>query len=132
LQTFNSIRNLCLLSLLMGTAAAAEAEPPTRFYCNLKGFTPAEREAHNLLSQELLGSARETVELENGFALRMDIQMAPIATLARWVDGERRCCPFLRFEIDKEPQDGPLWLRLTGVPWVKDFLRAVLGLGPRK
>jgi hypothetical protein len=56
----------------------------------------------------------------------------PIPTLARWVDGERRCCPFLRFEIDKEPLEGPLWLRLTGAPGVKDFLQAELGLGAKK
>jgi hypothetical protein len=132
LPLISAIRHLCLLGFLVGAVPAVAAEPPTHFYCNLKAFTPAEREVHSQLSQELLAAVRETVELENGFALRMDIQKAPLVTLARWVDGERRCCPFLRFEIAKEPQDGPVWLRLSGAPGVKDFLRAELGLGTRR
>ncbi len=124
-------RLLCLLALV-SSASAVGGEPPAHFFCNRHAFTPAEREAHGRLSQELLAAVRETVELENGFALRMDGQSATLSNLARWVDGERRCCPFLRFEIDQEPQNGPRWLRLTGAPGVKDFLRAELGIGARK
>jgi hypothetical protein len=44
--------------------------------------------------------------------------------LMRWIDLERRCCPFLRFVVEIEPDHGPTWLRLTGGPGVKDFPRA--------
>ncbi len=50
-----------------------------------------------------------------------------IVELATWIDDERRCCPFLDLAIEKEPQDGPLWLRLTGPEGVKEFLKAELG-----
>lgn len=111
------------------------AQPPSRRRISTAtwAFSPTEREAHSQLSQELLKAFLETTELENGFALRMDMQKASIPTLlAKWVDGERRCCPFLLFQIDKEPKAGPLWLRLTGATGVKDFLKAELGIGAEK
>ncbi len=129
------IGSLCLLASVL-SAPAATVEPTTHFYCNLRAFTPAEREAHGPLAQQVGGAVRELTELADGFALRIDSQQLPLATLATWVDGERRCCPFLRFDIVQEPgRDkiaGPLWLRLTGAPGVKDFLQAELGLGAKK
>jgi hypothetical protein len=36
---------------------------------------------------------------------------------------ESRCCPFIRFELEVEPDAGPVRLRLGGRPGVKQFLR---------
>jgi hypothetical protein len=36
---------------------------------------------------------------------------------------EQRCCPFMRFVIEIEPEHGPLWLRWTGPHGTKEFLR---------
>jgi hypothetical protein len=33
------------------------------------------------------------------------------------------CCPFIRFTLDIEPNEGPYWLRFTGAEGVKEFLR---------
>jgi hypothetical protein len=128
-----NLLTLVVVSQVLAAGGIAPSAPPSpRIYCNLKALTPSEREAHTKLSQELLAAVRETRELDNGFALSMDMQKAPIPSLAKWIDAERKCCPFLRLEIDKEPADGPLWLRLSGPAGAKDFLRAELGLGESK
>jgi len=38
------------------------------------------------------------------------------------VESERRCCRFLRFAIQVEPDDGPIYLELTGPPGTREFL----------
>jgi hypothetical protein len=127
-----AISALFLGMQFLAVDGAQAADQTARIYCNLKALSPAEREAHQKLSQELLAAVRETRELDEGFALSLDTHKATIPMLAQWVDAERKCCPFLRFEIDKEPAAGPLWLRLSGPAGTKDFLRSELALGDSK
>jgi len=46
----------------------------------------------------------------------------PAESLLEFIAAERRCCPFLSFEIAFEPHAGPLWLRMRGSPRVKAFI----------
>ncbi len=62
----------------------------------------------------------------DGYALRFPGEARWLATLAEFIRFERACCPFLRFELHAEQQDGPLWLRLRGPVGVKEFLAALL------
>ena len=50
-----------------------------------------------------------------------------LALIASVVDAERKCCRFLRFGIQVEPDDGPIYLDLTGPPGTREFLEGVLG-----
>jgi hypothetical protein len=43
-------------------------------------------------------------------------------TAAEWVSLERKCCPFLAFEIEQPKDQGPVWLRITGPEGVKAFI----------
>ena len=76
----------------------------------------------------VLQSARSAVvevrELENGYAYCFPAEGERLIDLARLVDLERRCCPFLRFAITVEPDDGPIWLEMTGPKGTKEFLVA--------
>jgi hypothetical protein len=47
-----------------------------------------------------------------------------LAQLAEWISFERKCCPFFKFEIELEPESGPVWLSLTGRAGVKEFILA--------
>jgi hypothetical protein len=40
---------------------------------------------------------------------------------------ERRCCPFFNLQIEAEPNDGPIWLRMTGATGAKEFIRSEIG-----
>ncbi len=100
---------------------------PQPLACNLKALTSAQRAEHAKRSLLLFSSVRERRQLANGFSFRLDSPgLLPLDEAARWIDLERRCCPFLHFGLDVDP--AATWLRLTGPPGVKEFLRAELKL----
>lgn len=117
---------LVLISLVWSGPAFTQTSSGS-FACNLRALTPDQRVAHNALTQQLRESVLERREISSGFELRVDPQRISIVGLATWVDAERRCCPFLGLAIEKEPNDGALWLRLTGRAGVKAFLLAEMG-----
>ena len=73
----------------------------------------------------VLVSNSETVE-GGASALRFPAEAETLSLLATFVDLERRCCAFLRFELTVEPDGGPVWLELTGPPGAREFLQAEL------
>lgn len=93
------------------------------------GAIPAEaRAAHFDLARRLFGEAvKERRAWREGYAFRF----APDAfdDLARFVENERKCCPFLDLEIAVQSA-GPVWLRLTGPAGTRAFLDAELPLAP--
>ncbi|HEY6193701.1 MAG TPA: hypothetical protein VI504_01550 [Candidatus Eisenbacteria bacterium] len=93
--------------------------------CNLGALSPRERVRHAALGQQLLASVEERRELANGFALRLPAERR--VTAARWAALEQRCCPFFAFELTRPAGRGSVWLRITGGPGVKQFMRDELG-----
>src|SRR5687768_1792446 len=85
----------------------------------------SEREAA-IRGEELAGglfaAVDEVVELPDGYAYRFAGADSPLESLLEFIAAERRCCPFLSFEIAFEPHGGPLWLRMRGSPRVKAFI----------
>ena len=89
----------------------------------------AERAAHFARLERLFTSdVRERQTLPDGYAFRFDA--GAFDELARWIAYERRCCPFLRFELALAPDDGPIRLRLTGPEGTHAFLDAELPAFP--
>lgn len=72
----------------------------------------------------------DIVELSDGLAFGFPADAYD--TVVRFVAGERLCCPFLAFALEIGPARGALWLRLTGPPGIKEFLRAELHLPPAR
>jgi hypothetical protein len=71
-------------------------------------------------------SALEARWVADGVQLRFAAEPATLSLLATFVDLERRCCAFLRFQLTVEPGGGPVWLTLTGPPGTREFLQAEL------
>jgi hypothetical protein len=122
---------LVLVSVLapsVGRAAPGDgsAPRPIRPACKLDALTSTERKESLELRRALLAAVSETKELPDGFAVRIDTGRLPFSGLSRWVDLERRCCPFFHFQVDVAPDHGPLWLRLTGAEGVKELIKASL------
>ena len=88
--------------------------------CRLKDAE--EKRKRMKLEEELLAAVRETVELEDGYALRFPGEPAWLRRLAEFAVLERACCPFLAIELAAEPEGGPIWLRLRGPAGTRDFL----------
>jgi hypothetical protein len=91
------------------------------------GAIPAEERAgHFERTRRLLtGSVIEREALANGYAFRFSADALP--EVAAFVDHERRCCPFLAFEVTVPPAGEAISLRLTGPEGTRAFLDAELG-----
>jgi hypothetical protein len=94
----------------------------TPLVCRLDALTVPERLRHASLTSELAASIRRVDELPRGWAFRFADEPDLPPRLVAWMASERRCCPFLEFELvfgeDREPAE----LRLTGSAGVKEFL----------
>jgi hypothetical protein len=92
--------------------------------CNLGALDRDEQRRRAELARAVVGHAAATTETSDGYALRFDDDPVLLRDAIDWIRLERRCCPFLRFELTFDPENGPLWLRLGGGPGVKEFLSA--------
>lgn len=90
------------------------------------GAIPAEeRPDHFARIERLFGTeVQEREEVPDGYAFRF--MPEALDDLARFVSNERKCCPFLTFELTVAPANGPVWLRLTGPEGTRAFLDAEL------
>ena len=96
----------------------------TPIACNLDALDRAEQARRAELARTVVSRAVAALETADGFALRFDDDPALVSDAFDWIRLERRCCPFLRFELAFDPEGGPVWLRLGGAAGVKEFLAA--------
>lgn len=85
----------------------------------------AERPAHFQLIRQLFEKEMlERTEIPGGYSF--SFPASSFDSLARFMSNERRCCPFLGFELSVEPADAGLRLSLTGPEGTREFLNAEL------
>lgn len=92
--------------------------------CNLVGRELADRK--DAIARDLFAHAERVEELPDGFGYRFPAAEPWAARVLDFIAVEKRCCPFITFELVFEPNDGPLWLRLRGSDAIKAFVRAEL------
>jgi hypothetical protein len=95
-----------------------------KFYCNVKALNPTQREHHKQLTEKLIASRKEIVEMEKGYEFQFSPSTISTVELADWVTAESKCCPFFDFHIDLEREGRLLCLRLVGDEGIKPFIRA--------
>jgi len=96
--------------------------------CDPTGIAAEARPGHFALARRLFTEGvRERREWREGYAFCFDTDA--LEDVARFVANERKCCPFLDFEIAVQSA-GPVWLRLAGPAGTRAFLDAELPLGP--
>ena len=94
--------------------------------CDLTAIPASVREGHLLTAPQLFRLAQEVQELRDGFAIRFLNEPGRFMQMATFVENERLCCPFFDFGLEVEPNNGPLWLRITGREGVKELLQTTL------
>lgn len=99
----------------------------TAIACDLRAIDAAQREHHQIKTQELFAASQEVKELPDGYAFRLPAEPAFMLKAAEYISLERLCCPFFNFVLELESEGGPLWLKLTGREGVKKFLQAEFG-----
>lgn len=70
----------------------------------------------------LFESAEDVAELPDGYALKFPNRDAWITRAVQLIVAERKCCPFFRFTLAFEPEEGPVWLHIAGPGDVKDWI----------
>ena len=116
---------IALLSLLVPAIAAAKDSP---FACDIRALTPEVRKRHfQELTPALLALKSGVRELPDGYEFRFPSDTKTVAMLTEWIAQERLCCPFFDMDLRFEREHGPVWLRLTGRPGTKAFIRADAG-----
>ena len=82
-----------------------------------------ERARYDVLRRKLEQAVERAEELENGYVFRLRAASISLEEVAQWVEYEQKCCPFFGLGVEAAPQKGPIVLRVTGEPGVKDFIR---------
>jgi hypothetical protein len=95
--------------------------------CDLTVFDKARREEHTgQFFKVVLGMAKTSRELPDGFAFAYPSDPAFFVRMAEWITNERKCCPFFTFELALEPDGGNLWLRMRGPDGTKEMMKSSL------
>jgi hypothetical protein len=119
----STVPALCIVALL-GRSARSDAPKgppaPTGHYCNMGVFSPAGLKRFHELVERMVAATGESRELDNGYLFKFD---ASYQESGEWLDGVRRCCPTIAFQVNFTPHTGPAELRVTGDNEAKVFIR---------
>ena len=96
--------------------------------CNLGALDETQRERRAELAARLQDSVREIVPTADGYTFQLPSNDKILLEIAEFVLLERRCCPFLNFQISLNEGDDSITVGLTGRDGVKEFLAAEFGL----
>jgi hypothetical protein len=103
---------------------SADAAP---LACVPAAIPAAERSSHFALARRLFAElAKERRDLASGYAFRFEA--GELEAISRFIANERKCCPFMTFELEVAPASGSLWLRMTGPEGTRAVLDAELNL----
>ncbi len=95
--------------------------------CIPAAIPAADRQGHFKLARELFDQqAQERAALPDGYAVRFPADA--LRAVAQFVSNERKCCPFMHFELTLGPGSEALWLRMTGPEGTRGVLAAELNL----
>ena len=107
---------------------SSQTEHVSPFACNALALSPEVRKRHfEELGPALLKLKKSTRELPDGYEFEFPADKATWQLLTDWAIDERLCCPFLDIEVRFSRESGPLWLRLTGRPGTKEFIKEDFG-----
>src|SRR5436190_13767579 len=114
---------LLLIAGLSLFGAAPSHESP--FACDRAALSPEQRKRHfEELGPQLRALVRQVRELSDGYEFQFPGDAASLQRIAEWTLGEHRCCPFFDIDLRLDREGGAAWIRLTGRPGTKEFIRA--------
>lgn len=122
---------LFLASLLCVCALAQSGPGAVPLACNAKAISAAERPRYKELVGSLKAAVKERRELPDGYSFRLDNRAVALQDVAEWMSMERRCCPFLTFQLETSGSQADSWLTLKGPSGVKAILDAELAFQPK-
>ena len=133
---FIIVASIALLTVVLGRSIRADettnsqsAKQESPFACNAFALSPEFRKRHfEELGPALLKLTKSKRELADGYEFELPADNKTYQLLAEWAFQERLCCPFFDIDLRLERENGPLWLRLTGRPGTKEFIKEEFNL----
>src|SRR5947209_18037370 len=98
------------------------------FSCNLSALDQEQRKRHDILAKDLFPKHLEIRELPEGYGFRFPNDRSLFTALSEWATLEQLCCSFLPLTLELQPDQGPIWLRATGLHGGNDFPRGGPGI----
>jgi hypothetical protein len=129
-----SLSAICLAALNTSAeqdqpVSSSQTEHVSPFACNAFALSPEVRRRHfEELGPALLKLKKSMRELPDGYELEFPADNKTYQLLTEWALQERLCCPFFDIDLRFDRESGPLWLRLTGRPGTKEFIKMELGI----
>jgi hypothetical protein len=109
--------------------SSSQAEHVSAFACNAFALSPEARKRHfEEVGPALLKLKKSIRELPDGYELEFPADNKTYQLLTEWAFQERLCCPFFDIALRFDRENGPLWLRLTGRPGTKEFIKEEFGI----
>ena len=111
------------------TTTPPSAKPESPFACNAFALSPEARKRHfEEVGPALLKLKKSMRELPDGYEIELPADNTTYQLLTEWAFQERLCCPFFDITLRFDRENGPLWLRLTGRPGTKEFIKEEFGI----
>ena len=111
------------------TPLSQSAKHESPLACNAFALSADLRKRHfEELGPALVKLKKSTRELPDGYEFELPADNKTYQLLTEWVYQERLCCPFFDIGMRFDRENGPLWLRLTGRPGTKEFIKMELGI----
>ncbi len=107
----------------LGTVEWSPAPNPP-IACTLNDLELVERKETTL--RYVLSFVEEVKELDTGYALRFPNASGLMEKLSEVVELESQCCAFLTFDLNLDPSERAIWLKMTGQEGTKKFLESML------
>lgn len=114
-----------LVASLAFSGQGSQAKRPV-FACNMSGLTAGQRKDLSAAIHHLIDAKPRVSELPNGYRLAFEHAGELYGYAATWIQYERICCPFFKFSLSLEENDGPMVVQLMGDKGVKEFIDADL------
>jgi len=115
---------LCLVvCLAAGLPLGASAGSDKPLACGINALNAREQGRRETLIEELMPKA-QVEELADGYQLTWTGDATTYGKLAEFIGYERRCCPFLDFELRVSGPDSPVTLLLRADEETKQFIKA--------
>lgn len=94
--------------------------------CAMDAVPREMRTEHEASIRRIVTSILEVHELPTGYALRLPNENKTLYDCITFISNERLCCPFFHFALEVEPEQGPIWLRLTATSDIKPIIQSEL------
>ena len=124
-----SLGAICLAALNTSAGqdqpvSSSQTEHVSPFACNAFALSPEVRKRHfEELGPAVLKLKKSMRELPDGYEFEFPADNKTYQLLTEWAFQERLCCPFFEVDLRFDRENGPLWLRLTGRPGAKEFIK---------